>query len=228
MPARRRRPQLGLDVRFWSLHSWTWDDRLADADIAARIHELAAWLLDGLDTTTARPLLVDVGCGTGNHTAALVGGGAGGGAVVGLDFAPAMLARAAAKTTRAAFVRADLRHGLPLRAHAVDGALSVYVAQFFELDAFLADVARVLRPGGVLVLELPRPGARRATPPHLSWRHRGFQRINRAAASVGRRAGAVRVRPAAEVDAALDIAGFEVVGHRDTDRSLAVRATFSP
>ena len=227
---RRRRRGLGLDVRFWSAHSWTWDDRLADPAIAARIDELASWLLEAaVPVAGGRPIVVDVGCGTGNHAVVLSTGAH----VVGVDLSPAMLARAAAKgsataATTAAFVRADLRDGLPVRAGAFDGALSAYAGQFLDLTPFLTELARTLRPGGTVVLELPRPAPRRRSAAGLSWRHRTFQLVNRTAAAAGRAAGVVRVRPAEDVDAALAAAGFTVVGHRDTDRSLAVLAVRRP
>ena len=228
---RRRRPWLGLDVRFWSAHSWAWDDRLDDPAIAARIEELASWLLGAVvgQAPGRRPVVVDVGCGTGNHAMALAAGAD----VVGVDLSPAMLARAAAKASAASppttvFLRADLRDGVPVRAAAVDGAFSAYAAQFFDLGTFLAEVARILRVGGTFVLELPRPAPRHRSAAGLSWRHRAFQLVNRTAATAGRIAGVVHVRPAEQVDAALTAAGFTVVAHRDTDRSLAVLAVRAP
>ena len=220
--SRRRsgRRRFGIDVRFWSLHSWSWDDRLADAAINARIDELTSWLLDALGPA---PRVVDLGCGTGNHSWSLATSGA---EVVGIDFAPGMLAKAAAKggCGSASFVRADLREGLPVRPNTFDGAISVYSAQFFELASYAADVAAALRLDGVLVAELPRPGSARRVHRELSLRHRAFQRVNSAAAFVGERAGIVRVISTAEVDAALVGAGFAVVAYRDTDRSIAVLA----
>ena len=216
-----------LAARFWSAHAWSWDDRLADAGIRARIEELASWLLARIGGPAAR--VVDIGCGTGNHALALADGGA---AVVGVDLAPGMLARAAAKLLGGGdgappdvlLARTDLRDGLPVRPASLDGALSVYSAQFLDLATFADEVVRVLRPGGVLVLELPRPGTKRAVRTDLSVRHRLFQRVNGAAAFVGERTGIVHVRSADEIDDALRRAGFEDLEHRDGDRSIAVRA----
>ena len=224
-PGRQRgRRQLGLDVRFWSMHSWSWDDRLADADITDRIVELTGWLHDAVDGTSsgAPPRFVDIGCGTGNHTRSLAGRGAD---VVGVDFAPGMLAKAVGKATASTtFVRADLRDGIPCRDAVFDGAISVYSAQFFDLFEFASETRRVLRPGGAFVLELPRPDAGRRVRRELSWRHELFQRVNATAAFVGTRVGLVHVRAPEDVDAALVAAGFTVVEHRDSERSLAVLA----
>ncbi len=100
--------------------------------------------------------VVDLGCGAGLdslYAARLVGPK---GCVIGLDFAPEMVARARAAASAAGAATVDIRltDGTSLP---VDDATAdvVIVNGIFNLnpdkDALLAEVLRVLRPGGRLV-----------------------------------------------------------------------------
>lgn len=94
--------------------------------------------------------VVDAGCGEGYGTAILARGTR---PVIGIDLDQPTLNRAAARYPGARFVRGDLS-GLPLGA--VDGIVSLQVLEHLpEADGFLAECARALRPGGVLVLSTP-------------------------------------------------------------------------
>jgi SAM-dependent methyltransferase len=98
---------------------------------------------------TRAGLVLDLGCGTGYGTAELAAGGA---RVIGVDrVAPAPRARGA----RARFVRADLA-GLPFAARRFDAVTSFQVIEHLaDPHAYLAQIARVLAPGGVLLLSTP-------------------------------------------------------------------------
>jgi SAM-dependent methyltransferase len=210
------------EAAFWTHQSRTWDERLADPTIAARVDELAGWLAGALSDTDASPsVVVDLGCGTGSHAAALAQRSV---SVLGVERSPGMVAAARAKGV--AVARIDLGDGLPLAPASLDGALSVYSLQFLDPVEVLEEVRRVVRPGSPVVVEVPRTdgGRRSDVGASLSRRFRLAQRVNRAAATVGTRIGVVRTFTAAELDRLLAGAGFAVVEHRDTVRSVAALA----
>lgn len=109
------------------------------------------------DALRARPgeRVLDVGCGPGFYVAELAERVGGAGAVVGVDISPAMLAVAARRCEGLANVA--LHEGpataLPVEDSSFDAALSVQALEFVEdVDAALAELHRVLRPGGRLVV----------------------------------------------------------------------------
>lgn len=144
--------------------------------IASRYQRLNTVLTFGLDRgwrraaiTAARlhagDLVVDVACGTGDLAALAAAAGA---RVVGVDFAPGMLARARGRG--AALVRGDAA-ALPFRPACADAVTCGFALRnVVAIDAVLAEAARVLRPGGRLVLleiAAPRGAA-------LRWLHRAY------------------------------------------------------
>jgi len=95
---------------------------------------------------------VDLGCGEGWATRWLAARVAPNGEAVGVDGSEAMLARARATPVAGArFVRGDLLE-LPLASATVDRVFSMEALYYVDLDAALAEVARVLRPGGTLAV----------------------------------------------------------------------------
>ena len=104
------------------------------------------------------------------------------------------------------------------------GVLSVYAAQFLDLAPFLAEVARILEPGGTLLLEVPQPTQPTRDLSALSLRFRAFQRLKRLVAAVGLRTGRVRWHSPTEVRRALDAAGFDDVTPVASPAGLAVLA----
>jgi arsenite methyltransferase len=99
--------------------------------------------------------ILDVGCGPGFYVAALLDRVGSGGAVVGIDISPDMLAIAAKRSEGYANVgfHQTSATSLPLDDASFDAALSIQVLEFVEdVDAALAELHRVLRPGGRLVL----------------------------------------------------------------------------
>jgi SAM-dependent methyltransferase len=110
-------------------------------------------LIDGLlADLPADPLVLDVGCGDGARTLANLPAGS-----LGLDFSRAGLELAARTVPAARLVQADMT-AIPIAGGAVD-AITAYHAVFHvprdEHAAVYREFARVLRPGGRLLMTLP-------------------------------------------------------------------------
>ncbi|MGI5455510.1 class I SAM-dependent methyltransferase [Streptomyces sp. CA-249302] len=102
-------------------------------------------ILDGLPVGTA----LDAACGTGRHTAHLHRLGH---RVTGVDASPEMLALARERLPDVGFHQADL-HDLPLGDNTVETVVcALALTHVPELAPVLAEFARVLRPGGHLVI----------------------------------------------------------------------------
>jgi SAM-dependent methyltransferase len=101
--------------------------------------------------------VLDVGCGTGRHTLALMSTGA---RVTALDQCPEMMSRAQAKLRGhdVTWVSHSLPDALPFPAGtfalAVLGLIAEHIA---DLTGLLGEVARVLRPGGRCLLSALHP-----------------------------------------------------------------------
>jgi len=92
---------------------------------------------------------LDAACGTGRYAEYLAGRGH---RVLGVDSSPEMLARARARVPSGEFVLGDL-HELPLPDSSVDLVVSALaLAHVPTLAPVMAEFARVLRPGGNLVI----------------------------------------------------------------------------
>ncbi|MCL4742353.1 MAG: bifunctional demethylmenaquinone methyltransferase/2-methoxy-6-polyprenyl-1,4-benzoquinol methylase UbiE [Phycisphaerales bacterium] len=137
-------------------------------DLNNRLHSFGrdqAWRRRAVRAAQIRPgdAVLDVACGTGDLTLLFARTQAG--RVVGLDFTPEMLDLARAKSARLppsivpTFIRGDAQD-LPFD-DAVFDAVSIAfgIRNVQRPDQALAEFARVLRPGGRLViLEFGRPG----------------------------------------------------------------------
>ena len=109
--------------------------------------------LDGLSGRT----LIDVGCGTGRHALRCAAAGA---RVTALDFSAGMLQQAGRKpgAEHIRFIAHDLTQPLPLPDASFEIALCCLVMDHIPRpQALLAEIARVLVPGGSLILSLMHP-----------------------------------------------------------------------
>jgi arsenite methyltransferase len=103
---------------------------------------------------------LDVGSGPGNVTASLARAAGPDGLALGVDISEPMLTRAvrAEAGPQVGFLRADAQR-LPFRNNAFDAVVSIAMLQLIpDPGAALAQMARVLRPGGRLAVMVPTAG----------------------------------------------------------------------
>jgi len=174
------------------------------------------WRRRAADLAEVRPggRVLDVATGTGDLAVELATRVRPGGEVVGSDFSQEMLARARAKAPGVRFEWANALE-LPYETGSFDAATVGFGARnFSDLDRGLAEMARVVRPGGrVVVLEITTP----QQPPLSTFFRLWFDRV---VPVIGRLTGqeeaygylpsSVRRFPAPEgLAAAMDRAGLE-------------------
>jgi len=161
---------------------------------------LASGLARGLEEFDIGPdeVVLDVGCGTGNLSAALLARLGRHGRVVAFDFAPAMLEVARAKNPddfRVRWLEADAER-LPLATGSFDRVVCFSVWPHFDAPAAAAlELARVLRTGGHL---------------HV-WHLASRARINAIHAAASRAVQHDLLAPGSEVAVVLEAAGLSVV-----------------
>ncbi len=137
-------------ARFYREFAWTYDT------VAALVSAgyWRDWALSALPELRGRVL--ELGCGTGNLQAALARR-ADLPPALGLDASPTMVALSRAKLARAGLparlLRADAR-ALPFASDRFDTLVATFPSEYIVDPATLAEVRRVLAPGGRLVVIL--------------------------------------------------------------------------
>jgi len=129
-------------------------DRVVDQQLGLRTRSLVR---ERVSTEENLGRLVEFGCGTGFYTETLAANAV---AVVATDLAPGMLALAAERV-RSPHVRFQpedcQRSSFP--DESFDTAVLSLVLHFTDADATLAEMRRILKPAGRLIIANPDPGA---------------------------------------------------------------------
>ena len=140
------------DGDLWEEHAGWWQDGFtagADPEYEEQILPLAAEHLAGAGT------VLDVGTGEGQVARLAVAGGAR--RVIGVDPTWAQVAEAAHREGGPAYARAGA-DALPVASGSVDVVVACLVFEHIEaVDAAIAEVARVLAPGGRFLFFLNHP-----------------------------------------------------------------------
>jgi 23S rRNA (guanine745-N1)-methyltransferase len=111
---------------------------------------LAALLLARFPLGIDHPVILDVGCGEGTYSKASQDETKSTN-VVGVDVSREAVRMAAREHKRAHFVVADVKQGLPIKDEAVDVVVDVFAPRN------PLEFARVLKPGGTLLVAIPTP-----------------------------------------------------------------------
>jgi ubiquinone/menaquinone biosynthesis C-methylase UbiE len=109
--------------------------------------------LDELRAFGARRVL-DVGCGTGIFSARIADEL--GAEVIGVDFSEQMLEQARQRSTAVDWTRGDATR-LPIADAGVDAVVCTEAFHWFDQEAALAEFARVVRDGGLLLIAMINP-----------------------------------------------------------------------
>jgi SAM-dependent methyltransferase len=141
----------------WNGAADWFDQNMGEAGDALNREALRALILEWMGDTS-RAHVLDCGCGSGYLTAELASRSA---KVTGTDFSPAFLELCRRKYAGVAnldFQTYDLAAECPLPSSAVDVALCKMVLQYVpEIRTFARESARVLAPGGRLLVLVDHP-----------------------------------------------------------------------
>jgi ubiquinone/menaquinone biosynthesis C-methylase UbiE len=149
-PASASRQYITETQAFFSTRAATWDTKFGDDMPAYAAAVARAGIRRG-------GVVIDVGCGTGRALPALRQAVGQNGAVIAADLTPEMLAQARpqAAAARAALVLADARR-LPFADGSADAFFAAGLVNHLpDPQAGLAELARVTRQGGLLILFHP-------------------------------------------------------------------------
>ena len=145
-------PRVVVLLYDWSAHVY---ERIKQYDIGAEQWFLGLPLIGALEWVSA-PLVLDVATGTGRLPRALLRQPSFDGRVIGLDLSRRMLREAVRKTAqfegRLTYIWQDAR-SLPFEDGTFDAVTCLEALEFTPCpDEVLAELVRVLRPGGVLLV----------------------------------------------------------------------------
>lgn len=125
----------------------TWDAQAYERN-GAFVHGLADGVLEWLNAQSGE-FILDLGCGDGQLTQRIVSAGA---QVLGVDASPEMVAAARGRGVEAELAKAE---SLPFLDATFDAVFSNAALHWIrDQDAMMAQVHRILRPGGRFVAEM--------------------------------------------------------------------------
>jgi ubiquinone/menaquinone biosynthesis C-methylase UbiE len=136
-------------ARFYQEFAWTYDG------VAALVSsgQWRDWTLTALEFV--RGATLELGCGTGHVQLALAQRHIG--FFAGLDRSPQMIRRTRRRLAQSGFhtplVHADAR-ALPFVSESFDTIIATFPSEYIAEDATIAEVRRVLRPGGTIAIAL--------------------------------------------------------------------------
>lgn len=120
-------------------------------DVPAHSREFGDWLSRFMPELEPGTQVVELGCGLGFDAAWMTGQGY---QVTALDLSLDRVSRASERAREARFVVADLRRGLPVASGAANVVVASLSLHYFSRETtvtILADVARILRPRGMIL-----------------------------------------------------------------------------
>jgi len=136
-------------ARFYQEFAWAYDT-VAALVSAGQWHN---WTLTALEFVHGATL--ELGCGTGHAQLALAQRRAG--LTIGLDRSPQMIRLTRRRLQRSGFltplVRADAR-ALPFISDSFDTIIATFPSDYIAADETIAEIRRVLRPGGTVAIAL--------------------------------------------------------------------------
>lgn len=201
------RPAMDPRIAFFNQHAPTWDQ--TGPDPAATLRRLQE--LNGRLGLGAGQDVLEIGCGTGQITGWLAGR-VKPGKVVAADFAPAMLEQARRRGLEADFVLMDICREEPVRRQ-FDVVLCFHsFPHFRDQEAALRQIARLLKPGGQLLVV------------HLV----GSRQLNAFHHNVGGPVGHDHLPPASTWGGLVIPAGMRITEAVDQEDLFLVKATLAP
>jgi len=140
-----------LDRDLWETHAGWWQDAFTDGADAEYTEQIVPLVAEHVAGATS---VLDVGTGEGQLARVAAGAGA---RVVGIDPSRAQLAAARERGSGPSYMRAEAV-ALPFPDGTFDAALACLVFEHIEgVDEAIAEVGRILRPGGRFLFLLNHP-----------------------------------------------------------------------
>jgi len=107
---------------------------------------------ENVSSETSKPLVVDVGCGTGISTRAFYNALEGNCNIIGVEPGRDMLASAIENSPTNILYKEGSAEAIPVDSESVDIVTAAQAAQWFNRNLFYCEVQRILKPNGVVAI----------------------------------------------------------------------------